>query len=65
MKIRLNKTAHEVQPDATLADALALLQPQPPFATAVNLQFIPNSLYAQTLLQPDDDIEVIFPVTGG
>jgi sulfur carrier protein len=65
MKITLNSTTHEVQPDATLADALALLQARPPFAAAVNMQFIPNTLYAQTLLQPDDDIEVIFPVTGG
>lgn len=65
MKITLNKTAHEIHSGATLADALALLQPQPPFAAAVNMQFVPNTHYAQTLLQPGDDIEVIFPVTGG
>ncbi len=65
MKITLNKTTHEVQPGATLADAIALLQPQAPYAVAVNMQFVPNTLYAQTPLQPDDDIEVIFPVTGG
>ncbi|HXE20820.1 MAG TPA: sulfur carrier protein ThiS [Rhodoferax sp.] len=65
MKITLNKTTHEVQPGATLADAIALLQPQAPYAVAVNMQFVPNTRYAQTPLQPDDDIEVIFPVTGG
>ncbi|MGH8820757.1 MAG: sulfur carrier protein ThiS [Rhodoferax sp.] len=65
MKIMLNKTIHEIQPDATLAEALALLQARPPFAAAVNMQFVPNTHYAQTLLQPDDDVEVIFPVTGG
>ncbi|MDR3454698.1 MAG: sulfur carrier protein ThiS [Rhodoferax sp.] len=65
MNIFLNKTAHELPNGATLADALALLQPQAPFATAVNMQFVPNTHYAQTLLQPGDHIEVIFPVTGG
>ena len=65
MNIMLNKTIHEIEPGATLADALTLLQAQPPFAAAVNMQFVPNTHYAQTLLQPDDDIEVIFPVTGG
>ena len=65
MNIMLNKTIHEIEPGATLADALTLLQAPPPFAAAVNMQFVPNTHYAQTLLQPDDDIEVIFPVTGG
>ena len=65
MNITLNKAMHELQPGATLADALALLQAQAPFAAAVNMQFVPNTRYAQTLLQPDDNIEVIFPVTGG
>jgi sulfur carrier protein len=65
MNITLNKTMHAMQPGATLADALALLQAQAPFAAAVNRQFVPNTHYTQTLLQPGDDIEVIFPVTGG
>lgn len=65
MKITLNKITHEVQPGTTLTDALALLQPRPPFAVAVNMQFVPNARYAQTSLRPGDDIEVIFPVTGG
>ena len=65
MKITLNKTIHEIQPGATLADALTLLEARPPFAAAVNMQFVPNSHYAQTLLQPSDEIEVISPVTGG
>ncbi|MEO6973631.1 MAG: sulfur carrier protein ThiS [Rhodoferax sp.] len=65
MKITLNKTIHEIQSGATLADALTLLQARPPFAAAVNMQFVPNSHYAQTPLQANDEIEVISPVTGG
>jgi sulfur carrier protein len=41
------------------------LQPRSPFAAAVNLQFVPNTHYAVTLLQEDDRIDIIAPVTGG
>ncbi len=37
----------------------------PPFAVAVNRQFVPRSNYAAHALQADDRIEVIRPVTGG
>lgn len=61
----INKQAHAFKPGDTLADAVARLQPRPPFAAAVNMQFVPNTQYAQKTLQPDDQIEIIFPVTGG
>jgi len=50
---------------ATLADAVAWLGIQPPFAAAVNLQFVPKHLYAQTVLKNADAIDLIAPVTGG
>lgn len=65
MKVSINKTSHELQPGATLADAVALLAPQPPFAAAVNMQFVPNTQYAQKTLEAGDRIDIIFPVTGG
>jgi sulfur carrier protein len=65
MNIFINQMARELPAGATLADAIALLQARPPFAAAVNLQFVPNTRYAQQLLQPDDRIDIIFPVTGG
>ena len=65
MNVFINQVQHELAPGATLADAVALLQAKPPFAAAVNLQFVPNSQYAQTLLQSDDRIDIIAPVTGG
>ncbi|MEJ1162412.1 sulfur carrier protein ThiS [Variovorax sp. CCNWLW186] len=50
---------------ATLVDALAALNAVPPFAVAVNREFVPRSAYAARALQPQDRIEVIRPVTGG
>jgi sulfur carrier protein len=37
----------------------------PPFAVAVNREFVPRSAHAARALQPEDRIEVIRPVTGG
>jgi len=65
MNVFINQVQHELAEGATLADAVALLQAKPPFAAAVNLQFVPNTQYAQQLLQNDDRIDIIAPVTGG
>lgn len=65
MKVFINKTEHALPPGATLADAVALLQPRPPFAAAVNMQFVPKPDYAQHALHEADRIDIIFPVTGG
>jgi sulfur carrier protein len=65
MKIFINRIPHDIDAAATLADALALADARPPFATAVNLQFVPKTQYAATPLQDGDQIEIIAPVTGG
>ncbi len=65
MKVHINHTVHEMATDATLADAIAVLQPTPPFAAAVNMQFVPNTQYQQTALKSGDRIDVIAPLTGG
>jgi sulfur carrier protein len=65
MNVFINQVQHELADGATLADAIALLQARPPFAAAVNLQFVPNTQYAHQLLQSDDRIDIITPVTGG
>jgi sulfur carrier protein len=65
MQVFINKTAHEMAEAATLADAVALLQARPPFAAAVNMEFVPNTQYAQRLLVAGDRIDIILPVTGG
>ena len=65
MHVFINQVEQELPVGATLADAIALLQARLPFAAAVNLQFVPNTQYTQKLLQPDDRIDIIAPVTGG
>ena len=65
MHVIINQLSYELAADATLADAVSVIKAQPPFAAAVNLQFVPNTQYPTTLLQNDDRIDIIFPVTGG
>jgi len=65
MKVLINDTPHELTQDARLPDALAAIQATPPFAVAINRQFVPRSQYDGRTLQDNDRIEVIRPVTGG
>ncbi len=65
MQVFINKTSHELPPGATLADAIAVTEAKPPFAAAVNMQFVANTQYPYTPLQTGDRIDIIFPVTGG
>lgn len=63
--IYINQAPCELPQGATVADAVAAIHAQPPFAVAVNTEFVPRSGYAARALQPGDRIEVISPVTGG
>ncbi|SEJ69768.1 sulfur carrier protein [Variovorax sp. OK605] len=65
MNILINDKPFALADGATLTDALAALAATPPFAVAVNREFVPRSAYAARALQPGDRIEVIRPVTGG
>jgi sulfur carrier protein len=65
MNVLINDNPKTLPEGATLADAIASIEAKPPFAAAVNRQFVPRSNYASHALHPDDCIEVIRPVTGG
>ncbi|SCX67500.1 sulfur carrier protein ThiS [Variovorax sp. EL159] len=65
MNILINDKPFALPDSATLTDALTALNATPPFAVAVNREFVPRSAYAARTLQPDDRVEVIRPVTGG
>jgi sulfur carrier protein len=65
IQVRINQTTHTLPQGATLADAVAAVGIQPPFAAAVNLQFVPRGQYAQHALVNQDQIELIAPITGG
>ena len=65
LQVWINQQPHALPQGATLADAVKLIPLQPPFAAAVNLQFVPRTQYSAHVLQDQDHIELISPITGG
>ncbi|MCY1231768.1 sulfur carrier protein ThiS [compost metagenome] len=65
MDILLNGRPLALADSATLADAVSAAQIAPPFAAAVNGQFVPRGAHANTLLAAGDRIDLVQPVTGG
>lgn len=65
MQILINRMPHELPEGSSLEAALKQAGFTPPFAVALNLQFVPKTRYGLTALKPGDEVEVISPVTGG
>jgi sulfur carrier protein len=69
MKVWINAVEIELAVDQagrpTLENAIAVAQATPPFAVAVNLQFVPKTQYAKTPIKAGDRIDIIAPITGG
>ena len=65
MRVIVNQVAYELPSKSMVSDALALIDAKPPYAVAVNLIFVPKTKHADFVLNEDDQIEVIAPVTGG
>jgi sulfur carrier protein len=42
-----------------------MIEARPPYAVAVNLQFVPKTRHAEYVLHENDQVEIIAPVTGG
>jgi len=65
IQVRVNQISTELTVPAFLSDAIGAADVKPPFAAAVNMQFVPKKNYANHALQAGDNIELIVPVTGG
>lgn len=65
MRVIVNQVEYELPSQSMVADALALINAKPPYAVAVNLNFVPKTKHAEFALKDNDQIEVIAPVTGG
>lgn len=65
IQVLINQATYELPSNATLADAVECIGISPPFAAAVNLQFVPKSQYVNYALRANDHIELISPITGG
>ncbi len=65
LNVTLNANSLRLPAGASLADAVKVSGVTPPFAAAVNLEFVPKNQYATHLLNNGDRIELISPITGG
>lgn len=65
MRILVNQVAKEVPHNSTIEDVLVMIDAQPPFAVAINYEFVPKTKHAEEILREGDEMEVISPVTGG
>jgi sulfur carrier protein len=63
--ISINQEPYELPEHATVAQALAAFGAKPPFAVAVNLNFVHRHEYGETTLKPGDRMEIVQPVAGG
>jgi sulfur carrier protein len=65
MRILANQIPRELPSNSRITDLLTMIEARPPFAVAVNLQFVPKTRHADYILQENDQVEIIAPVTGG
>jgi sulfur carrier protein len=65
MRVIVNQVAYELPSKSMVSDVLALINAKPPYAVAVNLNFVPKTKHTNFVLNENDQIEVIAPVTGG
>lgn len=65
MRVIVNQIEYELPNHSMISDALLLIDAKPPYAVAVNLNFVPKTKYTEYALNENDQVEVIAPVTGG
>jgi thiamine biosynthesis protein ThiS len=72
ISISINGNQHIITEGASVAQAIALLNTgktndtdSNSFVIALNQIFVPRSQYENTILQTDDDIELLSPMAGG
>ena len=65
MRILANQIPRELPSNSRITDLLTIIEARPPYAVAVNLQFVPKTRHAEYVLHENDQVEIIAPVTGG
>jgi sulfur carrier protein len=65
MDIQINQKPLSLPEGATVADALAAFGVQPPFAVALNGDFVARRQHAARALHTGDRLDVVHPVAGG
>jgi sulfur carrier protein len=65
IEVHINGEAFKLGANSSLQDALILFGATPPFAVAVNKEFVAKQGYSELLLSEGDHLEIISPITGG
>lgn len=65
MRVIVNQIEMQVPENSSIDDVLLLINATPPFAVAINYEFVPKTRHAEEVLHEGDEMEVIEPVTGG
>ncbi len=65
MRVIVNQIETQVPENSSIDDVLLLINAKPPFAVAINYEFVPKTRHAEEVLHEGDEMEVIEPVTGG
>jgi sulfur carrier protein len=65
MRVIANQIPRELPANSRIVDLLTMIEAKAPYAVAVNLQFVPKTRHAEYVLQENDQVEIIAPVTGG
>jgi sulfur carrier protein len=65
MDIHINQKPLSLPEGATVADALSAFGARPPFAVALNGNFVARTQHAACALQAGDKLDVVHPVAGG
>jgi len=65
MDIQINQKPLALPDGATVADALAAYGARPPYAVALNGDFVARAQHGARTLQTGDRLDVVSPVAGG
>lgn len=65
MEIQINQKSLSLPEGASIADALAVFGARPPFAVAVNGQFVARAQHCARALADGDKLDIVHPVAGG
>lgn len=70
MQLMLNDEMIEVENNLTISQLIEWLKTndkleQKNFAIAVNMEFVPRSIYSETYLKENDKVEIVLPMQGG
>ncbi len=65
MQLIVNDETIEIPKPMSIAEFIDWFKQQGNFAIAVNMEFVPKSLYSETMLRDSDRVEIVLPMQGG